>query len=280
MNELISFENINENQLKRLGFCLGKSLRAGDVVLLRGEMGAGKSVLTRAAAQGMGVEGPVPSPTFTILNIHEGTELKLYHFDLYRLESADALFEMGLEEYIPSTDGATFIEWPQMAEEAMPGSVLEIEIVIAAGGTGAQIGPEGKGVGFMNNFTVCVTDGELIAVIARQMGDENLPNPVWTRSHGTGGGIPVVEVADDADACGIGGPCAEQTAGNAVFIPGGVGTKDAPGRRRPTGSESLQFRKKVVPGRNFPEKGHIITCLVGEEGSVGEMQQFRDGMSP
>ncbi len=136
---MISFENINENQLKRLGICLGKSLRAGDVVLLRGEMGAGKSVLTRAAAKGMGVEGPVPSPTFTILNIHEGTTLKLYHFDLYRLESADALWEMGLEEYIPSTDGATFIEWPQMAEEAMPESVLEVEIVYAMDGLARSV---------------------------------------------------------------------------------------------------------------------------------------------
>ena len=131
---MISFENINEKTLQRIGLCLGKSLRAGDVVLLRGEMGAGKSVLTRAAAKGLGVEGPVPSPTFTILNIHEGTALKLYHFDLYRLESADALWEMGLEEYIPSTDGATFIEWPQMAEEAMPQSVLEVEIVYAMDG--------------------------------------------------------------------------------------------------------------------------------------------------
>jgi len=131
---LISFENIGENTLKRIGFCLGRSLRAGDVVLLRGEMGAGKSVLTRAAAQGMGVEGPIPSPTFTILNIHEGTDLKLYHFDLYRLEGADALYEMGLEEYIPSVDGASFIEWPQMAEEAMPCDVLEVEIVYAQDG--------------------------------------------------------------------------------------------------------------------------------------------------
>ena len=100
MKTLISFENIDEKTLKRLGFCLGRLLCAGDVILLRGEMGAGKSVLTRAAAAGMGVIGPVPSPTFTILNIHEGTKIKLYHFDLYRLESADALWEMGLEEYI------------------------------------------------------------------------------------------------------------------------------------------------------------------------------------
>ena len=123
-----------EEQTQRLGRSLGACLRAGDVVLLRGEMGAGKSVLTRAAARAMGVEGPVPSPTFTILNIHEGAAMKLYHFDLYRLEGVDALYEMGLEEYIPAADGASMIEWPEMAEEAMPGDRLDITLEYAEGG--------------------------------------------------------------------------------------------------------------------------------------------------
>lgn len=108
-------------------------------MLLEGEMGAGKSVLTRAAARGMGVEGPVPSPTFTILNIHEGRAMKLYHFDLYRLEGEDALYEMGLEEYIPARDGASLIEWPQMAREAMPQDHLAIEIRYAEDGMAREI---------------------------------------------------------------------------------------------------------------------------------------------
>ena len=78
-----------EKDMQRLGQSLGACMRVGDVVLLTGEMGAGKSVLTRAAARAMGVEGPVPSPTFTILNIHEGRAMRLYHFDLYRLSDAD-----------------------------------------------------------------------------------------------------------------------------------------------------------------------------------------------
>ena len=102
-------------------------------------MGAGKSVLTRAAARGMGVEGPVPSPTFTILNVHEGRAMKLYHFDLYRLEGADALWEMGLDEYIPARDGAALIEWPQMAEEAMPADYLVIDIRYADDGMARAI---------------------------------------------------------------------------------------------------------------------------------------------
>ena len=129
----------SEETTKRLGYALGACLRAGDVVLLEGEMGAGKSVLTRAAARGMGVKGPVPSPTFTILNIHEGERLPLYHFDLYRLEGEDALYEMGLEEYIPSRDGASLIEWPQMADGAMPQDALHVEIRYAEDGMAREI---------------------------------------------------------------------------------------------------------------------------------------------
>ena len=140
-----SFVFTEERQTRRLGDALGKCLRAGDVVLLRGEMGAGKSVLTRAAARAMGVDGPVPSPTFTILNIHEGAALRLYHFDLYRLEGADALYEMGLEEYIPSVDGASFIEWPEMAEEAMPEDALTVTLTYEEDGMArrARLAPGG-----------------------------------------------------------------------------------------------------------------------------------------
>ena len=125
---MTTFELTDERMTWRLGHSIGACMRAGDVVLLRGEMGAGKSVVTRAAAQAMGVTGPVPSPTFTILNIHEGSALRLYHFDLYRLEGADALYELGLEEYIPADDGASFIEWPEMAEDAMPQSALTVTL--------------------------------------------------------------------------------------------------------------------------------------------------------
>lgn len=109
----------SEEETLRLGKLLGARLRPGDVVLLDGEMGAGKSVFSRGVARGMGVEGPVPSPTFTIVNVHEGARGRLYHFDLYRLEGADALYEMGLDEMI-GADGPALIEWPSQAQEAMP----------------------------------------------------------------------------------------------------------------------------------------------------------------
>ncbi len=142
---LISIYSDREQITQRLGYALGACLRAGDVVLLEGEMGAGKSVLTRAAARGMGVIGPVPSPTFTILNIHEGDALKLYHFDLYRLEGEDALYEMGLDEYIPSVDGATLVEWPRQAAEAMPPDALHVQIRYADDGMAREIALEPMG---------------------------------------------------------------------------------------------------------------------------------------
>ena len=136
---MISLFCPNEEETRRLGFCLGARLRVADVVLLCGEMGAGKSVLARAAARGMGVSGPVPSPTFTIMNVHEGQAMRLYHFDLYRLEGADALYELGLDEYIPAKDGATLIEWPQMAEEAMPETALIVELAYGEDGEGRHV---------------------------------------------------------------------------------------------------------------------------------------------
>lgn len=119
--------SMTEEMTLQIGRCIGEHLADGDTVLLRGEMGAGKSVLSRGVARGLGVEGPVPSPTFTLLNIHTGTSKKLYHFDLYRLDSADALYEMGLNEYI-GADGVTLIEWPEQAEEAMPECCLEVTL--------------------------------------------------------------------------------------------------------------------------------------------------------
>lgn len=124
---MVQFITDSEEETMRLGKSLGARLRAGDVVLLEGEMGAGKSVFSRGVARGMGVEGPVPSPTFTIVNVHEGTRGRLYHFDLYRLEGADALYEMGLDEMI-GTDGVALVEWPSQAAEAMPERCLRATI--------------------------------------------------------------------------------------------------------------------------------------------------------
>lgn len=128
----------DEMETHRLGQCLGGRLRAGDVVLLSGELGAGKSVLARGIACGMGVTGPMPSPTFTLMTQHQGTHCPLYHMDLYRLEDAHALWESGLEEYIGG-DGVALIEWPERALEALPDRHVFVTIHMREDGQAREI---------------------------------------------------------------------------------------------------------------------------------------------
>ena len=118
---------ITHSQADTLAFraALGENLRPGDIVLLTGDLGAGKSVLARGIARAFGIEGPMPSPTFTLLIPYEGRE-KFYHYDLYRLADPDEFYAAGLDEYLGG-DGICVIEWPQMAElEPEPAVCIEI----------------------------------------------------------------------------------------------------------------------------------------------------------
>ena len=108
-----------------LGARLATSLRPGDVLLLFGDMGAGKSELTRGIASGLGIDGPVSSPSFTILQVYEDGRIPLYHFDWYRMESVEELYELGMEEYLGG-DGIAVVEWPTRCPEAVPENYLEI----------------------------------------------------------------------------------------------------------------------------------------------------------
>lgn len=112
---------------RNLGERLAKQLRAGDVLLLLGDLGAGKSELTRGIARGLGVTSPVASPSFTILNVYEEGCIPLYHFDWYRLSSVQELYEMGMEEYLGG-DGVAVVEWPSQCPEAIPEKHLQVSI--------------------------------------------------------------------------------------------------------------------------------------------------------
>lgn len=115
----------NEENMIKLGRLLASMLDEDDVVYLRGELGAGKTVLVRGVARGLGYEGPVTSPTFNLMNIYPTTP-PLYHFDFYRLDKTD-LTDLGLEDYL-ERGGVAFIEWPQIGKELLPGEGLEITI--------------------------------------------------------------------------------------------------------------------------------------------------------
>ena len=130
-------------ETRKLGARLAEKLKAGDVVLLEGELGAGKSELARGVAKGLGVQETVTSPSFTILNVYESGRVPLYHFDWYRLENEEELYELGMDEYLGG-DGIALVEWPGRCPEAVPADCLLIRIT-AEGENTRRIEAEERG---------------------------------------------------------------------------------------------------------------------------------------
>ena len=105
----VTLHSASASQTHRLGALLGGLLRAGDVVLLEGSLGAGKTALTQGIGAGLGVRETINSPTFTLLKEYAG-RLPLYHFDLYRIEDPEELFALGFEDYFGG-EGVCVVEW-------------------------------------------------------------------------------------------------------------------------------------------------------------------------
>ncbi len=114
-------------ETRALGQRIAGQLQAGDVLLLEGDLGAGKSEFTRGIAQGLGITGYIPSPSFTILQVYNTGRLPLFHFDWYRVDSSEELYEMAMDEYLYD-DGVAVVEWPSAAEDALPETRLRIVI--------------------------------------------------------------------------------------------------------------------------------------------------------
>ncbi len=123
----MTFESHSIAQTQRIGRALAAQLQADDVLVMLGDMGAGKSEFTRGLARGLGVTGYVTSPTFTILQVYDSGRLPLYHFDWYRLSNPEELYELSMDEYLQN-GGVAVIEWPSRAQEAVPESYLEVEL--------------------------------------------------------------------------------------------------------------------------------------------------------
>lgn len=109
-------------ETEQLGEQLGRTLRPGSVVAYRGDLGMGKTAFTRGLARGLGCTCRVTSPTFTIVNEYSGA-LPLFHFDMYRLDSSDELFDIGWEDYL-SRGGVCAVEWSERVEDALPEDTL------------------------------------------------------------------------------------------------------------------------------------------------------------
>lgn len=129
---------------RRLGTMLGSVLRAGDLVVLEGDLGAGKTFLVRAVARALGLpaEVPVTSPTFTLVNEHRTTP-PLVHADLYRLGDADELVELGLLDRI-GADAIVIVEWGDRFAEALGGQGLWIELSLSEHGRSARLEARGE----------------------------------------------------------------------------------------------------------------------------------------
>ncbi len=106
------------------GYQLGQLLQPQDLILLDGDLGAGKTTLTQGIAQGLGIKRPIKSPTFTLIREYQSGRIPLYHMDMYRLENSSA-DELGLSEYF-NGDGAVVIEWSQFIKDLLPKNYLRI----------------------------------------------------------------------------------------------------------------------------------------------------------
>ena len=105
---------------------MAKRLTAGDVLCLYGDLGAGKTAFVQGLAKGLGIDEPITSPTFTIVNEYEG-RLPLYHFDVYRIADSGEMYEVGFDEYVYG-EGVSVIEWPQLIADILPDRRYDIEI--------------------------------------------------------------------------------------------------------------------------------------------------------
>ena len=116
----------SERETEELGARLAASLKGGAVVAMYGDLGAGKTAFVRGMARGMGLDCRVSSPTFTIVNEYLGAR-ELYHFDMYRLSSADELFDIGWEDYL-RRGGVCAVEWSENVEDAFFGDEIRVTI--------------------------------------------------------------------------------------------------------------------------------------------------------
>ncbi len=114
-----------EIMTKRIGEIIGERIFPGAVICLNGDLGAGKTTMTKSIAKAMGIDEDITSPTFTIVNEYTDYPIPLYHFDVYRIGSSDEMFDIGYDEYIES-GGVVIIEWSNLIWDILPKDRLEL----------------------------------------------------------------------------------------------------------------------------------------------------------
>lgn len=120
-------ESFGEQDTFQIGKQLGEAAEPGDIFLLEGDLGVGKTVFAKGFAEGLGITEPITSPTFTIIQEYEEGRIPLYHFDVYRIADPEEMYELGYEGYFFG-DGVCLIEWASRIEELLPEECRTIHI--------------------------------------------------------------------------------------------------------------------------------------------------------
>lgn len=119
-------KNLTDTQNFANEFAL--QLKGGEVITLNGDLGAGKTTFTQFLAKALDITQPVTSPTFTLMNQYLDGRIKLYHFDMYRIEDIDEILETGLTEYFGNSDAVCMIEWAENISSLLPKNLIQINI--------------------------------------------------------------------------------------------------------------------------------------------------------
>ena len=120
------YESHSEDDTYCLGRDFGQSLCGGEIILLNGELGAGKTVFVRGIANALGIKESITSPTFTLMNCYQGTKINLCHIDAYRLKSGMEAYEAGLTEYFGLKNTVCCIEWSKNIADAIVGNIIKV----------------------------------------------------------------------------------------------------------------------------------------------------------
>ena len=154
----MEFEVNSIEETTKLGKELGKILNPGDIICLTGDLGTGKTHITKGISEGLGITDNITSPTITIVNEYNSGRLKLYHFDVYRVSDPDEIYAIGFDDYIFG-DGVSIIEWANYIEEILPKEYLHIYITkdLSKGENYRKITitPYGEKYNYVKELTLC-----------------------------------------------------------------------------------------------------------------------------
>ena len=124
---MIIIETTNAEETFKLGVKIGEQARPGEIYTLNGDLGVGKTVFTQGVARGLGIEEPVNSPTFTIVQVYEEGRMPFYHFDVYRIGDIEEMEEIGYDDYFFG-NGVCLIEWAELIQELLPEQIISVTI--------------------------------------------------------------------------------------------------------------------------------------------------------